>query len=116
MCPLRAWWVSDRDRAQDYYNNVLGAAGKAPQAPESWIFREMLRSHLGSSSMLTIIPIQDYLAIDEDICTPDPLSERVNDPSEPRHYWRYRLHLNLEQLVRAERLSADISSLVRRYR
>jgi 4-alpha-glucanotransferase len=29
----------------------------------------------------------------------DPREERINDPANPKHYWQYRLHLNLEDLI-----------------
>ena len=49
--------------------------------------------------MLCILSIQDWLAIDEGLRLPDADAERINIPANPRHYWRYRMHLNIEDLM-----------------
>lgn len=36
--------------------------------------------------------------MDEGLRLPDPRAERINVPANPRHYWRYRLHLTVDQL------------------
>ena len=38
---------------------------------------------------------------------------RINVPANPRHYWRYRMHLTLEQLMKAESLNEKIKELVK---
>lgn len=60
--------------------------------------RDILAAHFHSASMLSIHPIQDYLAIDEATARVDWENERVNNPADPNHHWRYRLHMPLEQL------------------
>jgi 4-alpha-glucanotransferase len=49
--------------------------------------------------MWAIFPIQDLLGMDENLRLPDAGAERINNPGNPNHYWRYRLHLNLEDLI-----------------
>ena len=29
----------------------------------------------------------------------NPADEQINDPSNPEHYWRYRMHMTLENLL-----------------
>ena len=62
--------------------------------------------------MLCIISIQDWLAINEQLRLPDQNAERINIPANPRHYWRYRMHLNIEDLLQADAFNADIRELI----
>lgn len=98
MDGIRRWWESDRDATQRYYNEVLGEAGPAPQYAEPWICDRIIRMHLQSPSMLCILPLQDWLSIDGVLRRQDPREELINIPANPRHYWRYRMHLTLEDL------------------
>ena len=61
--------------------------------------------------MLTILPLQDWLSIDGDIRAQDPASERINVPANPKHYWRYRMHLPLEELTANKTLNSKIRDL-----
>ena len=63
--------------------------------------------------MLCILALQDWLAIDENIRLADADAERINVPSNPRHYWRYRMHVNLEDLMANHEFSQNITDLVR---
>ena len=67
--------------------------------------------HLDSPSLLAILPLQDWLAIDGNLRNPDPDSERINDPSDNPHYWRYRMHLTLEELLEATGLNTAIRGM-----
>jgi 4-alpha-glucanotransferase len=49
--------------------------------------------------MWAIFQLQDYLGVDETIRRTDPNEERINIPANPKHYWRYRMHINLEDLI-----------------
>lgn len=102
MNPLRAWWEEDRGLTQRFYNEVLGAQGPAPATCEPWIARRIVEMHLHSPAMFTILPLQDWLATDAALRSPDAAAERINVPAIPRYYWRYRMHLTLEQLLAAD--------------
>jgi 4-alpha-glucanotransferase len=43
---------------------------------------------------------------------PQPAAERINLPSDPHHYWRYRMHLSLETLLAADGFNRQIRTLV----
>ena len=62
--------------------------------------------HMDSPSLMAILPLQDWLAMDGELRNPDPDSERINDPSDNPHYWRYRMHLTLEDLLGATQFNA----------
>jgi 4-alpha-glucanotransferase len=57
--------------------------------------------------------LQDLLGINGKLRRSDVESERINVPAIPSFYWRYRMHLNLEQLQSAEAFNAQLSILLR---
>lgn len=108
MNPIRAWWEEDRAVSQRFYNHVLGHWGEAPYYCEPWICELIVAQHLQSPAMLTILPWQDWVAMDGDLRRENPQEERINVPANSRHYWRYRMHLTLEELLKADRLNGMI--------
>lgn len=112
MDGIRAWWEADRKKTQDYYNHVLGQGGEAPYFAEPWICDRILDLHLKSPSMLCIIPLQDWLSMDGAIRRENPAEELINVPANPRHYWRYRMHLTLEDLATEEAFNSHLRSMI----
>ena len=99
MAGIRGWWEEDRQKSQAFFNQVLHEAGPAPHFCEPWICQRILDMHLHSPSMLCIIPLQDWLSSDGNIRRENPTEEQINVPANPRHYWRYRMHLTAESLM-----------------
>jgi 4-alpha-glucanotransferase len=97
---IRGWWEEDRAKTTEFWNSVLHENGQAPWFCEPWIAEKILSQHFHSPSMLAIFPIQDFFAMDENLRVADPASEKINEPSNPKHYWRYRLHIPLEDLLK----------------
>lgn len=112
MNPLRNWWKEDRDRTQMYYQSVLHCEGKAPGECSAGIAKQVISNHLCASSMLAIIPLQDWLAMSDSLKRTDIEQERINIPADPHHYWRYRMHLSLEELLRASDFNAGIKKML----
>ena len=112
MSPLRSWWKEDREKTQRYYNHVLQHAGDATAECSATLAAEIVANHLAAASMLAIIPLQDWLAMDDVLKRPDADAERINIPSVANHYWRYRMHLTLEELIDAEALNVKIATLI----
>lgn len=112
MNPLRAWWNEQPERTQQYYNSVLHQEGKAPEECTALLAAQILANHLNATSMLTIIPIQDWLAMSDALRHTNPLCERINIPADPHHYWRYRMHLTLEQLLNATDFNDRLRSMI----
>ena len=108
MNPLRAWWEEDRGVTQRFYNHMLGAWGDAPYFCEPWICEQVVAMHLKSPAMLTVLPLQDWMAMDGELRRENPHDERINVPANSRHYWRYRMHLTLEELLESENLNKMI--------
>lgn len=99
MGGIRQWWEEDREATQAFYNQMLHEGGNAPYFAEPWICERIVDMHLKSPSMLCILPLQDWLSIDGKIRRENPLEEQINVPANSRHYWRYRMHITLEELI-----------------
>jgi 4-alpha-glucanotransferase len=112
MATIRGWWREDAELRQRYWNNILGFGGGAEWEMSGYTARRILELHMTSGSMLAILPLQDWLAIDEKLRRNDPDAERINVPANPNHYWRYRMHLTLEALNDAEEFNQNVKSLV----
>ncbi|HOV71557.1 MAG TPA: 4-alpha-glucanotransferase [Dysgonamonadaceae bacterium] len=114
MSPIRAWWEENKEVTQRYYNLVLGHEGEAPDECTPELCREILELHLQSSSLWVIIPWQDWIAIDGELRYPDPHAERINIPANPKHYWQYRMHISLDDLLKADRFNAVMKEMTQR--
>ena len=113
MSTLRGWWEEDYLQTQRYYNTMLGHYGTAPTVATPELCEEIVRNHLKSNSILCILSLQDWLSIDGKWRNPNVQEERINVPSNPRNYWRYRMHLTLEQLMKAKGLNDKIRELIK---
>ena len=86
---LRMWWDEDAERTQEYYTTMLYRSGNAPHPLPGWLARDIISRHLTCPSMVCVIALQDW-----------------------KHYWRYRMHLNLEDLMAATAFNESISELI----
>ncbi|MEQ9427053.1 MAG: 4-alpha-glucanotransferase [Cyclobacteriaceae bacterium] len=109
---IRQWWEEDRDKTQRFYTNILGNHGEAPYYCEPWVVNQIITQHLYSPSMWAIFPIQDLLAMDGDIRRVFPQEEHINHPEIIPHYWRYRLHINMEDLLDEDEFNARLKEMV----
>lgn len=112
MPTLRQWWDEDYNRTQEYYNSQLYRSGAAPHPLPGWLAREIIANQLTCPSMLCILSLQDWFAIDEKLRLEDANAERINIPANPRHYWRYRMHLNIEDLIANKEYNDNIKELI----
>ena len=112
MPTLRMWWDENIQRTQEYYNTMLYRQGPAPHPLPGWLASDIISRHLTSPSMLCILSIQDWLATDESLRLPDADDERINIPANPKHYWRYRMHLNIEDLAADKRFVQNITEMI----
>jgi 4-alpha-glucanotransferase len=106
------WWDEDYERAQQFYNKALYKDGTAPHPAPGWLCEEIVAAHLFCPSALTLLSLQDWLSMDEELRFADPDAERINIPANPRHYWRYRMHLTIEELLNADRFNSKVKSLI----
>lgn len=112
MSTIRGWWEEDREKIQRFYNHELGQWGEAPYFCEAWINKAIVLQHLHSPAMWSIFQIQDLLGIDENIRRENPHDERINIPADPKNYWRYRMHIDLEDLIGNKAFNEELKSQI----
>ena len=113
MTPLRGWWEEEpRELIQRYFNEVLGRSGEAPASCPADICEQIVAQHLASPAMLTVLPLQDWLGMSEELRAADPAEERINVPAICPWYWRYRMHLPLETLLGASGFNQKVKAMI----
>lgn len=109
---LRGWWMEDTDRTEHFFHNELELKGKVPKEATADICEKIINNQLGSASMLCILTLQDWLSIDQSVRCSDVEAERINVPSDSHHYWRYRMHVTIESLLKNKALNNKICMLI----
>ena len=112
MSPLRAWWEEDKQTTQNYYNNILGNYGAAPQYAEPWIIKQIIEQHLYAQSMMSIFQLQDLMALNATLRTENPQDERINVPANPNHYWSYRIPVQLDELLKNKAFNDELYNMI----
>ena len=114
MSPLRLWWEESPERTQRYYVSMLQKQGRAPEHLPAHLAEEIIARHLYSPSMLCILSLQDWLAMDTELRSKHPRDERINVPSDPYNRWKYRMHLTLEELIAASKYNNKVRTMITR--
>ncbi len=112
MSTIRGWWEEDKEKIQHFFNYEMGQWGQAPPFCEPWINRAIVLQHLHSPGMWSIFQLQDLLGMSGTLRRADPAEERINIPADPRHYWQYRMHLTLEQLVKEKDFNHELKQYI----
>jgi 4-alpha-glucanotransferase len=114
MAPLRLWWEESPERTQRYYVTMLQKEGRAPERLPAHIAEEIIARHLYCPSMLCLLSLQDWLAMDMELRRKNPREERINVPSDPYNRWQWRMHLTIEQLMKADKYNNKVRTMVTR--
>ena len=105
----RAWWEEDAER-RGRYSEMFQTGTEDACTPS--VMRNILAQHIESPSVLSILPIQDVLALCTEYAKRPALEETINDPTNPKHYWRFRLHVSCEDLLSNYDFVKDVKELV----
>lgn len=112
MSTVREWWEEDRGKTQRFFNNEMQHPGGAPYFCEPWVNKFIVIQHLYSPAMWSIFQMQDLMGIDMKLRREMPSDERINIPADSHHYWRYRMHLTLEELLKQEDFNNELKSYI----
>ena len=113
MSTIRGWWEEDYKRSDRFFHKHIEPNNPTPKTCTPGIVEVINWQHMESPSIWAIFPIQDLVGMDADLRHPDANAERINDPSNDEHYWRYRFHLPLEELLEAEELNKKVAKMVK---
>ena len=114
MNPLRAWWEENQEMTQRFYNEQMGWQGEAPKVMSGKIAEFIVNQHIYSPAIWVILPMQDWMAINEDVRLKDAHAERINIPDNPHHFWCYRMHITIEELLQKNEFNQQVKELVRK--
>jgi 4-alpha-glucanotransferase len=112
MSTIRGWWEENRALTQKFFNQELGQWGEAPFFCEPWINKAIVLQHLHSPAMWSIFQLQDILGMSEAFRRENPHDERINIPANSHHYWRYRIHLTLEELIKEKEFNEELKGYI----
>ncbi|MBQ4549098.1 MAG: 4-alpha-glucanotransferase [Bacteroidales bacterium] len=110
---IRGWWEENGETTNRFYREMLGHHEGAPYFAEPWVCKEIVRQHLESSSMWTILPIQDFIAMDGDFRWDQTQREQINIPANPHHHWCYKMHQSLEEILERQYLNDMLSEMIK---
>ncbi|MEY4926724.1 MAG: hypothetical protein RI894_1160 [Bacteroidota bacterium] len=113
MSTIRGWWEEDRTRSERFYRSIMGSDGELPYYCEDWVVKAINAQHLYSPSMWAVFPLQDFLGMDARLRRADAVAEQINNPGNSKHYWRFRFHLPIEQLLAESQLNVMVKEMVK---
>jgi 4-alpha-glucanotransferase len=114
MSPLRMWWNESPERTQRYYVSMLQKQGRAPEQLPAHLAEEIIARHLYCPSMLCMLSIQDWLSMDGELRSKNPREERINVPSDPYNRWKYRMHITIDDLLKADKYNNKVKTMIQR--
>ena len=114
MAPLRLWWEESPERTQRYYVAMLQKQGRAPEHLPAHLAEEIIARHLYCPSMMCMLSLQDWLAMDGELRRKNPREERINVPSDPYNRWKYRMHITIEELLKADKYNSKLRTMITR--
>lgn len=114
MSPLRLWWEESPERTQRFYITMLQKQGRAPEHLPAHLAEEIIARHLYCPSMLCILSLQDWLAMDGELRSKHPREERINVPSDAYNHWKYRMHLTIDELLKADKYNNKVRTMIMR--
>ncbi len=113
MPPLRLWWEENIGRAQRYYATVMQRQGRAPLQLSPLLAEQIVARQLYSPSMLCILALQDWLALDVELRSRRAADERINSPYDDYNQWKYRMRPTVEALMEAGKYNTKLRTMVK---
>ena len=114
MPSMRLWWEENAGRAQRYFTTMLQREGRAPHSLSAQMAEEIIARHLYCPSMLCLLSIQDWLAMDTTLRTKNVREERINEPYDSYNQWKYRMNVTIEQLLDARQYNQKLQTMITR--
>ncbi len=112
MPSFRLWWKRYPEVAKRYAEKILGWHLDIPQDASVDICTKVIEDHLKSPSMLCLLSFQDWSSICDESRADNVDLEQINNPANSKQYWRYKMHLSIEDLEQADKFSAKIRKMI----
>jgi len=109
---LGLWNEQDFDR--DFYWKHIGQSGHAPAVLAHEHVKLIIKNIFDASSLLSILPLQDFMALSQKFIPENPEIDRVNTPGTVgSQNWSWRMQCLLEELLNETELNGCIEELAR---
>lgn len=109
MPGLRSWLIDNPEQFPQFARSMGIDPTLHPSSHE--VCRVVIEQHVKSPSMLCVLPWQDWMSVNEELRRKNPADEVINIPAVSNHYWRYRMHIPIEQLLENQELTEQIKAL-----
>ena len=113
MSTIRAWWEEDAEKTKRFFKDIMGQHDLPSEHCEPWVNKEIILQHLYSPAMWSVFQMQDILGMHETRRRENPNEERINNPANSEHYWNYRMHINLEDLIKETAFNEEMKANVK---
>ncbi|KAJ3441276.1 hypothetical protein M0812_13282 [Anaeramoeba flamelloides] len=102
-----------RLRSEEFYHKNLGfKEEEIPKEFNTEMVKRTLTNFVNSKAMVCVFPLQDIFALTDELRRPIK-EERINLPSNNNHHWKYRMQLNIEDLIQNhEDFTNNISQII----
>lgn len=114
MSPLRLWWEENPARTQRFWTQMLQKEGNAPRHLPPLIAEEIISRHLYCPSMICMLSIQDWLAMDSSFERRDVYELRINAPYDAYNKWKYRMRTTIDELLASDQYDNKVATMVTR--
>ncbi len=95
MPTLRGWLAEDRVRTRQF----LDSLDLDDRKITAKTLRKIIEKHQDSPSKWNIYPLQDFLDLDEQNWSPNPVDDQINVPSNAKNQWKWRMRMTIESLT-----------------
>ena len=114
MSTIREWWEEDRGKSQLFYKEQMGQYGGAPHYAEPYVVKSILLQHLWSPAMWSVFQLQDLFAMNKYLRLVYPSEERINIPGDSKHYWRFRMHVDIEDMIHEDEFNGELLDMIQK--
>lgn len=100
---FRGWWEEiGEEMRKSYWTDVMhrNAHEQPPADCTPELVEWAIADHLQCPAMWTIFPLQDLLGMSKELRRANAAAEQINDPSDPEHIWCFRLHIDIETILK----------------
>lgn len=112
METLRQWWRDDVVVRNRFAAEMLGLISVDEDLSGELACR-IIQRHLISPAMWAVFPFQDLLAMDEKLRSDDIDGERINVPAITPYFWRWRMEMNVETLLKQTEFTQVLRDMIK---
>ncbi|KAK8871028.1 4-alpha-glucanotransferase dpe2 [Tritrichomonas musculus] len=113
MMPYREWWEDQNENniVRDFWKTQVKIDSQIPYRCQPWVLETIIKQHLNSKSMIALFLLQDLTDLVQNLRNKNPNDERINNPSDPNHHWRYRYPFSINEMKNCQEFTLKVRDL-----